>query len=158
MAENLFPQDSDQGMQRSMQAQIEAELEKTKQENEALAQATHSEAYAHPEAFQALEEVDEALYDQVIKACEEVIDPELGVDIYNLGLIYALKYDGEGHLWVTMTLTMPGCPLADVIFADLDERLCAIESIDEVKVELVWTPAWTPKRLTRYARIALGFG
>ncbi|AMB94948.1 metal-sulfur cluster assembly factor [Aerococcus sanguinicola] len=99
---------------------------------------------------------DPELYEDVLAACQEVIDPELGIDIYNLGLIYDLLYDGDGHLWVRMTLTMPGCPLADVIFQTLMDKLREIEVIQDVKVELVWQPIWSPDRLTRYARIALG--
>ena len=92
------------------------------------------------------QELTEKLQTQIQTALEEVIDPELGIDIVNLGLVYEVQ----------MTLTTIGCPLADVIINDVKQALLKIDQIKEVKVELVWYPAWDPSRMSRYARIALG--
>lgn len=149
--------DADQGMHQSMQDRLNQQLAANQDQNEAYAAATHSPAFDQKEAFKPLQEVDPSLYEQVLAACQKVEDPELGLDLYNLGLIYDLLYDGRGNLWIKMTLTMPGCPLADVIFDDLSRAQKEIPAIEEVKIELVWSPAWHPERLSRYARMALGF-
>lgn len=106
--------------------------------------------------FEDLKLMDEALYEECIQALEQVIDPELGIDIVNLGLIYDLLYDGEGHLLIKMTLTTMGCPLQDVLMESAAIALDDVDTIKEMKIDLVWMPAWTTKRLSRYARIALG--
>ncbi|KAB7664711.1 metal-sulfur cluster assembly factor [Bacillus sp. B1-b2] len=100
--------------------------------------------------------MNEELKDSIMGALELVIDPELGVDIVNLGLVYDLELQEDGVLIVTMTLTAMGCPLAGVI---VDQVKAAVSDIPEVKqseVNIVWTPAWTRDRMSRYAKIALG--
>lgn len=89
-------------------------------------------------------------------ALEQVIDPELGIDIVNLGLIYEVLYDGAGNLWIKMTLTTMGCPLQDIIMGEMEQAIKPIAAIKDLNLELIWVPAWTTDRLTRYARIALG--
>ena len=98
----------------------------------------------------------EAMQEKILEALETVIDPELGIDIVNLGLVYEVDLSEEGVCEVQMTLTTIGCPLADVIINDVKQALLKIDQIKEVKVELVWYPAWDPSRMSRYARIALG--
>ncbi len=149
--------DADQGIHQTMQDRLNQQLLANQDQNEAYAAATHSPAFDQKEVFKRLQEVDSSLYEKVLAACQKVEDPELGLDLYNLGLIYDLLYDGRGHLWIKMTLTMPGCPLADVIFGDLSRAQKQIPAIEAVKIELVWTPAWHPECLSRYARMALGF-
>lgn len=91
----------------------------------------------------------------IVAALETVIDPELGIDIINLGLVYHVEV-AEGNCHVEMTLTTIGCPLADVIVSDVVSALEQVEGIESVNVEFVWYPAWGPERMTRYAKIALG--
>ena len=98
----------------------------------------------------------EALQAQIGEQLETVIDPELGIDIVNLGLVYGVDLDEDGYCHVQITLTTMGCPLADVIIGDIERALLKIDFIKEVVVELVWYPAWDPSRMSRYARIALG--
>ncbi|WP_050614293.1 metal-sulfur cluster assembly factor [Bacillus testis] len=100
--------------------------------------------------------MDQDLKDNLMGALEQVIDPELGIDIVNLGLVYDIDLDEEGIATVTMTLTAMGCPLAGTI---VDQVKIALEDIPEVKdteVNIVWNPPWTKDRLSRYAKIALG--
>lgn len=92
----------------------------------------------------------------LLEQLETVIDPELGIDIVNLGLVYEVDLDEVGHCHVQMTLTTIGCPLADVIVNDVKNALLKVDGIQTVEVEFVWYPAWTPERMSRYARIALG--
>ncbi|PKG25507.1 metal-sulfur cluster assembly factor [Niallia nealsonii] len=100
--------------------------------------------------------MNEELKESIMGALELVIDPELGVDIVNLGLIYDLDLKEDGILTVTMTLTAMGCPLAGVIVDQVKAALNDIPEIKETEVNIVWTPAWTKDRMSRYAKIALG--
>ena len=95
--------------------------------------------------------------DQILAALEEVIDPELGIDIVNLGLIYEIRFDSEtGETEIDMTLTTMGCPLADLITDQIHDALREVIEVTKVEVKLVWYPAWTVEKMSRYARIALG--
>lgn len=95
--------------------------------------------------------------DQIIKALQDVIDPELGIDLVNLGLIYAVDMTAEGVVTVRMTLTTMGCPITDVLQQMIDSALRKVEGVKKVQIEVVWEPAWTPDRMSRFAKIALGY-
>ncbi|HJF17509.1 MULTISPECIES: metal-sulfur cluster assembly factor [Globicatella] len=92
----------------------------------------------------------------VMAALETVIDPELGIDLVNLGLIYNVEVNNEGVCAIDMTLTTMGCPLADVIVTDVRNAVLKVDGISDVMIEFVWYPAWGPERMSRYAKIALG--
>ncbi len=92
----------------------------------------------------------------IVKALETVIDPELGIDIINLGLIYGVDLDETGHCDVEMTLTTMGCPLTDMLDDGIHQALLAIDGITSVDIHLVWYPQWGPERMSREARMALG--
>lgn len=92
----------------------------------------------------------------VMAALETVIDPELGIDLVNLGLIYNVEINNEGVCAIDMTLTTMGCPLADVIVTDVRNAVLKVDGISDVMIEFVWYPAWGPERMSRYAKIALG--
>ncbi|MFC0232958.1 metal-sulfur cluster assembly factor [Vagococcus entomophilus] len=98
----------------------------------------------------------EATKEKILTALETVIDPELGIDIVNLGLIYEVELDEAGKCTIKMTLTTMGCPLADVLTEQIHEALSDVPEVVEPEVKLVWYPAWTTDRMSRYARIALG--
>ncbi|VDG20100.1 metal-sulfur cluster assembly factor [Lactiplantibacillus mudanjiangensis] len=91
-----------------------------------------------------------------IAALQDVIDPELGVDIVSLGLIYDVTNDDQGHCVVTMTLTMMGCPLTDVLANGITDALTALPEVKDVEINLVWEPAWSIARMSRAARLTLG--
>ncbi|GFI59435.1 DNA methyltransferase [Limosilactobacillus reuteri] len=95
--------------------------------------------------------------DQIIKALQDVIDPELGIDLVNLGLIYGVDMTAEGVVTVRMTLTTMGCPITDVLQQMIDSALRKVEGVKKVQIEVVWEPAWTPDRMSRFAKIALGY-
>ena len=97
----------------------------------------------------------ETFKDKALEALEQVIDPELGVDIVNLGLIYDVELDA-GICTVTMTLTIMGCPLSDMLAEDIDNTLSQLPEIDTVKINLVWEPAWSVDKISRQAKIMLG--
>ncbi|WP_445486652.1 metal-sulfur cluster assembly factor [Niallia sp. 03133] len=100
--------------------------------------------------------MNEELKESIMGALEMVIDPELGVDIVNLGLIYDLDLKEDNTLIVTMTLTAMGCPLAGVIVDQVKAALADLPEVKETEVNIVWTPAWTKDKMSRYAKIALG--
>ena len=95
--------------------------------------------------------------DQIIKALQDVIDPELGIDLVNLGLIYGVDMTAEGVVTVRMTLTTMGCPITDVLQQMIYSALRKVEGVKKVQIEVVWEPAWTPDRMSRFAKIALGY-
>jgi len=100
--------------------------------------------------------MDQELKDSIYSALEQVIDPELGIDIVNLGLVYDVTMEEEGIAKITMTLTAMGCPLAGVIVDQVKQALADIPEIKDVDVNIVWNPPWTKDRMSRYAKIALG--
>ncbi|MDE3838192.1 DNA methyltransferase [Bacillus methanolicus] len=100
--------------------------------------------------------MDQDLKDSIMGALELVIDPELGIDIVNLGLVYDLEMDEDGKLTVTMTLTAMGCPLAGTIVDQVKRALADIPEIKDIDVNIVFNPPWTKDRMSRYAKIALG--
>lgn len=104
-----------------------------------------------------------SFYDQALPLKEifiqkltRVIDPELGVDLLNLGLIYSVSLDAQGHCTLVMTLTSPGCPLYGQIEYDIRYVLSEIEAIESLDIQLTFDPPWTIHKMSRYARIALG--
>lgn len=98
----------------------------------------------------------EALKENIMGALENVIDPELGIDIVNIGLVYDVDIDDDGLATVTMTLTSMGCPLAGHIEADIRRALSDIPEVKETQVNIVWDPPWSTEKMSRYAKIALG--
>ncbi|MGT2847186.1 metal-sulfur cluster assembly factor [Streptococcus massiliensis] len=98
-----------------------------------------------------------AIKERILRALEEVIDPELGIDIVNLGLVYEIRFDSEtGETEIDMTLTTMGCPLADLLTDQIYDAMNEVPEVTKVEVKLVWYPAWTVDKMSRYARIALG--
>ena len=85
-----------------------------------------------------------------------MIDPELGIDIVNLGLVYDIDLDDEGTAIVTMTLTAMGCPLAGHIEQDVKRAMSDMPEVKDTEVNIVWNPPWTKDNMSRYAKIALG--
>jgi FeS assembly SUF system protein len=98
----------------------------------------------------------DALHAEIIAALKEVYDPEIPVNIYDLGLIYDVKIDDKGNVDVDMTLTTPGCPVA-VTFPGIVERaVCEVDTVNSCTVELVWDPPWTQECMTEAAKLQLG--
>lgn len=95
------------------------------------------------------------LKQEVIKAIRSIIDPEIPVNIYDLGLIYDIQVEANSVVNVRMTLTSATCPIADMIVKQVELRINEIESVSTATVELVWEPAWTPDRMTDAARLTL---
>ena len=97
-----------------------------------------------------------ALYEGVIDALKEIYDPEIPVNIYDLGLIYGVEVTAEGQAVVTMTLTTPHCPVAESMPGEVELRVGAVPGIAIVDVNLVWDPPWDPAKMSDEARLELG--
>ena len=99
----------------------------------------------------------EKIKTRILESLEQVIDPELGIDIVNLGLIYEIRFNGtNGETEIDMTLTTMGCPLADLLTDQIYDAMSDVPEVTKTDVKLVWYPAWTVEKMSRYARIALG--
>jgi FeS assembly SUF system protein len=92
----------------------------------------------------------------IIKAISTVFDPEIPVNIYELGLIYDVIVDASGVAGVTMTLTAPGCPVAHTLPVEVANKVKAVEGVADAKVDIVWEPAWTKDRMSDAAKLQLG--
>ena len=97
-----------------------------------------------------------ALYEAVVEALKEIYDPEIPVNIYELGLIYGVEVTEGAHAAVTMTLTTPHCPVAESMPAEVELRVAAVPGIATAEVNLVWDPPWDPQKMSDEARLELG--
>jgi FeS assembly SUF system protein len=96
------------------------------------------------------------LKEQIIAAFKKVYDPEMPVNIYELGLIYGLDVDSEGNASIRMTLTAPNCPVAGTLPAQVEQAARAVPGVKDVKLELVFDPPWSKARMSEAAKLALG--
>ncbi|MGH7810609.1 MAG: SUF system Fe-S cluster assembly protein [Candidatus Binatia bacterium] len=93
---------------------------------------------------------------QVVEALRTCFDPEIPVNIYEMGLIYEVKVDAEGVVAIQMTLTSPHCPAAQSLPAEVEAKARAVEGVTDVKIDLVWEPPWDPSKMSEAARLQLG--
>ena len=96
------------------------------------------------------------LYDAIIDALKEIYDPEIPVNIYDLGLIYGVDVTEDGHVVVTMTLTTPHCPVAESMPGEVELRVGAVPGVGDAQVNLVWDPPWDPQKMSDEAKLELG--
>ena len=94
--------------------------------------------------------------DEVQEALTNVIDPELGLDFVELGLIYDIEVE-EGEVLVSFSLTSPGCPIGPQVSEQIDEFVSELDGVTSVQSKMTFTPAWTPERMSEEAKFALGF-
>ena len=100
---------------------------------------------------------DHPLYEAVVEACRTVHDPEIPVNIYDLGLVYVIAIDSESNVEISMTLTAPGCPVAGEMPGWVADAVEPIPGVKTVNVQLVWEPPWGMEMLSDEARLELGF-
>ncbi len=96
------------------------------------------------------------LYEAVIGALREIFDPEIPVNIYDLGLIYGVDITPEGGVTVTMTLTTPHCPVAESMPGEVELRVASVAGVRDAEVNLVWDPPWDPQKMSDEAKLELG--
>lgn len=98
----------------------------------------------------------EALKEAVISGLKTVFDPEIPVNIYDLGLIYDIQIDEKDDVHIQMTLTSPGCPVAQTFPGTVEQAVNQVEGVNDCTVELVWDPPWSNDRMSEVARLELG--
>jgi len=98
-----------------------------------------------------------AIESQVIEALHSCYDPEIPVDIYELGLVYDIDVDADANVHIKMTLTSPMCPVAGSLPPEVEQKVSALPDVNSAKVEVVWDPPWTPARMSEAARLTLNF-
>lgn len=94
---------------------------------------------------------------KIIEAIKTCFDPEIPVNIYEMGLIYDIQIDDDYQVRVKMTLTSPGCPVAGTLPGEVQEKVKSVEGISNAKVEVVWDPPWNPDMMSEEAKLELGF-
>jgi len=100
---------------------------------------------------------NEELRFKVIEVLKTIYDPEIPVDIYELGLVYGIDILENNEVKITMTLTSPSCPVAETLPPDVEEKVAAIEGINGCKVEITWEPTWDKSMMSEEAQLELGF-
>lgn len=103
-----------------------------------------------------MKNTDLRLKTSVIAVLREVFDPEIPVNVYDLGLIYDIEINKKGRVLITMTLSSPGCPVADMIEAEIRDRVAELEGISHVETEIVWEPPWNEEMMSEEVRLELG--
>jgi FeS assembly SUF system protein len=93
---------------------------------------------------------------QIVEALRTCFDPEIPVNIYEMGLIYEVKVDSSGSVTIQMTLTSPSCPAAQSLPAEVEAKTKAVPGVTDVKIDLVWDPPWDPSKMSEAARLQLG--
>ena len=114
------------------------------------------EGFLQPRPPQPSGEVGGDLYERVIDALKEIYDPEIPVNIYDLGLIYGVDITDDGHVAVTMTLTTPHCPVAESMPGEVELRVGSVPGVGLADVNLVWDPPWDPQKMSDEAKLELG--
>lgn len=100
---------------------------------------------------------DHPLFDNVVEACRTVYDPEIPVNIYDLGLVYTIAINDQNEVHIMMTLTAPGCPVAGEMPGWLAEAVEPLEGVKQVDVDITWDPPWGMEMMSDEARLELGF-
>jgi len=101
--------------------------------------------------------VSNAIKNQVIAAIQTVYDPEIPINIWEVGLIYEVNVNDDGKAHVLMTLTSPNCPVAESLPNDVKTVVAAVEGVSEAEVEITWDPPWDPEMMSEAAQLELGF-
>ena len=111
---------------------------------------------AQPEAAPAGPVDPAAVQEKVIEVLRNVFDPEIPVNIYDLGLVYGVQVDDSGSVEIRMTLTSPACPVAGSLPGEVETRVAGVPGVAAARVDLVWDPPWDPSKLSEAARLQLG--
>ena len=149
MSENNIKIEEVESVEAPTKARVESAVETFERKKDYL------EGFLAQKPAPVAAEGDEALQDAIIDAIKEIYDPEIPVNIYDLGLIYGVEVNA-GHALVTMTLTTPHCPVAESMPSEVELRVGAVPGVGDAEVVLVWDPPWDPAKMTDEARLELG--
>lgn len=110
-----------------------------------------ADGHPRPEGLQDLEQVRA----DVLKTLREIYDPEIPVNIHDIGLIYNIDITGDAHVEIRMTLTSPQCPVAEALPAEVEQKVAATKGVNGATVHVVWEPTWTPDMMSEEAKLEL---
>jgi len=113
--------------------------------------ATENQAESAPQTQDA-----EALRERIVDTLRSIYDPEIPVNIYEIGLIYSVDIDSANAVNIRMTLTSPACPAAGTLPGEVEDKTRRVQGVTDVKVDLVWDPTWTPTMMSETAKLQLG--
>lgn len=119
--------------------------------------ASHNTQPAEGTPLIAPSSMDHPLYDSVVEACRTVFDPEIPVNIYDLGLVYTITIDAENAVKIIMTLTAPGCPVAGEMPGWVQDAVGAVPGVKDVDIDMTFDPQWGMDMMSDEARLELGF-
>ena len=94
--------------------------------------------------------------ERIVEAIRTVYDPEIPVNLYDMGMIYEIQVDEKKHAYVKMTLTSPTCPVAETLPVEVDEKVRGVDGVETSEIDLVWDPPWTMEMLSEAAKLQLG--
>ncbi len=149
MSENTIKIEEVESVEAPPKARVESAVETFERKKDYL------EGFLAQKPAPVAAEGDEALQDAIIEAIKEIYDPEIPVNIYDLGLIYGVEVN-NGHALVSMTLTTPHCPVAESMPSEVELRVGAVPGVGDAEVVLVWDPPWDPAKMSDEARLELG--
>ncbi len=109
-----------------------------------------------PETTPTTPQPPKSLKDQVVDVLKNTYDPEIPVNIHELGMIYECTLNDQNEVYVRMTLTTPACPVAGTLPGEVENKIRAVPGVKSVKLELVWEPAWNPSMMSEASRLKLG--
>jgi FeS assembly SUF system protein len=95
------------------------------------------------------------LREKVVEVLRNIYDPEIPVNIYDLGLVYNIEFNEEDEVMIRMTLTSPNCPVAESLPVEVEERTASVEGVKKANIHVVWEPAWTPEMMSEAAKLEL---
>ncbi|MFQ5791499.1 MAG: DUF59 domain-containing protein [Acidobacteriota bacterium] len=147
MEENVKPQTESRASDRGTEA--------GNQESTSIQAGTGSPAEASQQTTQTTGST-EALKEKIVEMIKTCYDPEIPVNIWELGLVYKIGVDPSGAVAIDMTLTSPACPVAGSLPVEVENKVKSVEGVTSVKVDVVWEPVWTPEMMTEAARLQLG--
>jgi FeS assembly SUF system protein len=102
-------------------------------------------------------EKTQTLEDRVVETLKTIFDPEIPVNIYELGLIYRVRIEEPDQVYIKMTLTSPQCPVAESLPIEVESKVNTLEGVSNTYVEIVWEPSWNPEMMSEAAKLELGF-
>ena len=114
------------------------------------------EGFLQPAAAPSVGEIGGDLYEKVVDALKDIYDPEIPVNIYDLGLVYGVDVTDNGAVAVSMTLTTPNCPVAETMPGEVELRVGSVPGVSTAEVNLVWDPPWDPQKMSDEAKLELG--
>lgn len=137
-------------------SQVNPKIESLRQASPAIAPASPNETLISRALDTSMNEDQKKIRERVIETLQTIYDPELPVNLYDLGLIYDIAVDVDFNVKIQMTLTAPACPVAGTLPGEVERKIAQVPGVESAKVELVWSPPWDRSRMSEAALLELG--